>query len=110
MHDHIASTIAVLQILYTVHNYGFCEAPIISSPHAGLHGVYMCSKSTSSCALLSFCMFTGSKHRICQGNDGKLICMCCVCLCVCVFVCVCVCVYVCVCVCVCTTYSFSMSI
>ena len=66
------------------------------------------------CVLLSFCMFTGRKHGICQGNDSELICiytgtcfvlcMClsgCVCRCVHVCVFVCVCIYVCVCVCVC---------
>ena len=60
------------------------------------------------CALLSFCMFTGRKHGIYQGNDGELICIytctCFVlCMCLCGFVCRCVhvCVFVCVCICVC---------
>ena len=52
------------------------------------------------CALLSFCMFTGRKHSICQGNDGELLCVHVHVLCYAcagVVMCVCMCVYVCLC-------------
>ena len=55
------------------------------------------------CALLSFCMFTGKTHGVCEGYDGELICVhvhVLWCACASVVVCVDVCMSLCACVCV----------